>query len=72
MSDLLTLDDIAAMWKCNRRHARDVLVKLAEFPPTAPGSTTKNPVWLRSEVRAYANRKPKLPAQIPQHTPQPA
>jgi hypothetical protein len=72
MNDLLTLDDIAAMWKCDRRHARDVLVKLAAFPEKAPGSTLKNPVWLRSEVRAYANRKPKTPAQFPQHGPQPA
>lgn len=72
MNDLLTLDDIASMWKCSRRHARDVLVKLAEFPQPAPGSTLKNPVWLRSEVRAYANRKPKAPAQIPQQGLQPA
>lgn len=72
MNDLLTLDDIAAMWQCNRRHARDVLVKHAEFPPPAPGSTVKNPVWLRSEVRSYANRKPKSPAQIPHGSAQPA
>ena len=67
MTELLTLDDIASIWRCNRRHARDVVVKGAGFPETAPGSTTKNPVWLSVEVRAYANRKPRIPAQIPQH-----
>jgi len=72
MNDLLTLDDIASMWKCSRRHARDVLVKLAEFPPQAPGSTVKNPVWLRSEIRAYANRKPKNPVQLTHAHAQPA
>lgn len=72
MNDLLTLDDIASMWRCNRRHARDVVVKDSRFPMPAPGSTVKNPVWLRSEVRAYANRKINTDAQIPQHGAQPA
>ena len=66
MTHLLDFDDIAAMWKCSRRHARDVLTKLPAFPEPAPGSTLKRPVWLRSEVRAYANRKPSNPAKIPQ------
>ena len=26
--ELLTLDDIAAMYRCSRRHARDVITKL--------------------------------------------
>lgn len=64
MSDLLTIDDIAGMWKCSRRHARDVLVKMPAFPDPAPGSTIKQPVWLRTEVRAFANRKRAKPAQI--------
>ncbi len=72
MNDLLTLDDIAAMWRCSRRHARDVVVKGSGFPETAPGSTLKNPVWLTVEVKAFAHRKPKIPAQFPQHAPQPA
>ena len=72
MSELLALDDIATMWRCTRRHARDVVVKGAAFPETAPGSTVKNPVWLKVEVRAFAHRKPKTPAQFPQHAPQPA
>lgn len=62
MNDLMTLEDIAAMNKCSVRHARDVLVKLAGFPPEAPTSTPRNRLWLRSEVRAFIHRKP---AQIP-------
>lgn len=72
MNDLLTLDDIAAMWRCSRRHARDVVVKGAGFPDPAPGSTVKNPVWLTVEVRAFAHRRPKNHAQFPQHAAQPA
>jgi len=52
--ELLDLDDVAAMWKCSRRHARDILTKLPEFPTPAPGSTIKRPVWLRSRVLAFA------------------
>lgn len=66
MNELLTLDDIATMWRCNRRHARDTVVKGSGFPETAPGSTLKNPVWVKVEVRAFAHRKPKTPAQFPQ------
>lgn len=54
MSDLLNLDDVAEMYRCSRRHARDVLVKLPGFPAPAPGSTVKQPVWVRSHVRAFA------------------
>jgi hypothetical protein len=50
----MTLDDIAAMWRCTRRHARDMLVKMPEFPAPAPGSTPRRPVWLRSRVAAFA------------------
>ena len=62
MSDLMTLDDIAAMHHCSARHARDVLVKLRGFPAEAPTSTPRNRLWLKSEVRAFVHRKP---AQIP-------
>ncbi len=57
-SELLDLDDIAVLYRCSRRHARDVLTKLVGFPPVAPGSTQRNPLWLRTEVRAYMHRKP--------------
>lgn len=67
--DLMTLDEIAEMHHCGRRHARDVIVKLPGFPPEAPTSTPHNRLWLRREVRAFVNRKP---AQIPQQGAQPA
>jgi hypothetical protein len=63
--DLMTIEDIATMHRCSTRHARDVLVKLPGFPPEAPTSTPRNRLWLRSEVRAYINRKPaKIPHKL--------
>ena len=56
--ELLNLDDLTAMYRCSRRHARDVIVKLPGFPPIAPGSSPRNPLWLRAEVRAFLHRKP--------------
>lgn len=55
--ELLNLDDIATMYRCSRRHARDVVTKLVGFPELAPGSTQRNPLWLRIEVRAFLHRK---------------
>lgn len=69
MNDLMTLEDIATMHKCSLRHARDVIVKLPGFPSVAPTSTPHNRLWLRSEVRAFVNRKP---AKFPHAPPQPA
>lgn len=58
MSDeLLTLDDLADMYRCSRRHARDVITKLLGFPKSAPGSTARNPLWLRLEIRNFLHRK---------------
>ena len=54
--ELLDLGDIAALYRCSRRHARDVIVKQVRFPEIAPGSTPRNPLWLRVEVRAYLHR----------------
>ena len=56
--ELLNLNDLAELYRCGRRHARDVISKLIGFPELAPGSTQRNPLWLRVEVRAYLNRKP--------------
>jgi O-acetyl-ADP-ribose deacetylase (regulator of RNase III) len=56
--ELLTLEDIAAMYRCSYRHARDAIVKTIGFPVIAPGSTNRNPLWVRTEVRAFLNRKP--------------
>ena len=64
MNDLLTLAEIAEMHHCSLRHARDVIVRLPQFPNEAPTSTPRNRLWLRSEVRAFIHRKP---ARIP-HT----
>jgi hypothetical protein len=55
--ELLTMADIAELYRCSRRHARDVITKLVGFPDFAPGSTQRNPLWLRVEVRAYLHRK---------------
>jgi len=58
MSDLMTLDDIATMHHCSLRHARDVIVKMSDFPKEAPTSTPRNRLWLYDEVRAYVHREP--------------
>ena len=56
--ELLDLGDIAALYRCSRRHARDVIVKQVRFPEIAPGSTPRNPLWLRVDVKAFLHRKP--------------
>ncbi len=56
--ELLNLGDIAGLYRCSRRHARDVITKLVGFPELAPGSTPRNPLWLRAEIRAFLHRKP--------------
>lgn len=70
-TELLDLGDIAGLYKCSRRHARDVITKLVGFPEIAPGSTQRNPLWLRVEIRAYLHRKTtnsrKFPAQTASH-----
>lgn len=68
-ADLLTLECIAEMHHCKPRHARDVIVRLPGFPPEAPTSTPRKRLWLRTEVRAFINRKP---ARIPHTEPQAA
>jgi hypothetical protein len=52
---LMTIEDIAAMWKVTREHARRYLVRLPEFPDPAPGSTRKNQRWKTEDVRAFLN-----------------
>lgn len=53
-AEMMSLDDIAALWKVPRLYARDVLVKQEDFPSPAPGSTRKFQRWLRSQVEAFA------------------
>lgn len=55
--ELMDLGDIATLYRCSRRHARDVITKGAGFPDIAPGSTPRNPLWLRLEVQAFLHRR---------------
>lgn len=55
--ELLTIQDIADLFRCNYRTARDIKVKLAGFPPPVPGSSPRIPLWLRSKVRAFLHGK---------------
>lgn len=57
MSDeLLTLEDIAEMHKCDRRYARDIVVKTPGFPHEAPTSRPKHRLWIRAEVVQFVTR----------------
>jgi hypothetical protein len=58
-TELIDLSELAEMYKCSRRHARDVIAKLVGFPELAPGSTPRHPRWLRVEIRAFLHRKTK-------------
>lgn len=51
--ELLTIDDIAGMYRVSRRYARDFLVKKQGFPAPTNGSTRKNPLWLEGQLRDY-------------------
>ena len=62
MNDLLTLDDIAKLWKVTRDHARRYLVRLPEFPNPAPGSTRKNQRWKAQEVQRFLAGREQTPA----------
>ncbi len=53
MDELLTIDDIAALYKVQRRTARDEVVKSPGFPQHAPGTSWKKPRWLASEVMRF-------------------
>lgn len=62
MNDLMTLDDIAELWRVKREHARRHLVKLPEFPEPAPGSTRKNQRWKAEDVRSFLIGNQQTPA----------
>ena len=51
--DLMTIDDIAAMYRCSRRHARDTITKLVGFPNIVRGSSQRIPLWKRRDVAAF-------------------
>jgi len=50
---LMDLDDIAALYRCSRRQARDVITKGVGFPEIAHGASQRNPRWLGVEVREF-------------------
>jgi len=58
LDELLTADELAALYKVTRRQVLDVVVKAPGFPPIAPGTTRKKPRWLRTEVRRFLSRGP--------------
>jgi hypothetical protein len=53
-AEMMSVEDIAAMWKVPRDYALNVLVKQEGFPSPAPGSTRKFQRWLRRDVEAFA------------------
>ena len=53
-AEMMSVEDIAALWKVPREYARDVLVKIDGFPTPAPGSTRKFQRWLRRDVLRFA------------------
>jgi hypothetical protein len=56
--ELLTLDDIAALYRISRTHARDTLTKKPGFPQRVPGSTRAKPLWLREAIMGYMRNIP--------------
>ena len=56
--ELMSIQDIADLFRCNYRTARDIKVKLIGFPEPVPGSSVRIPLWLRSDVMAFIHRKP--------------
>lgn len=52
MSDLMTINDIAKMFRCSEVRAKDLL-KLPGFPPEAPTSTLRHKLWVRREIRDF-------------------
>jgi predicted DNA-binding transcriptional regulator AlpA len=53
VSDLLTIEEIADLWKVSRDYAQRYLVKKPDFPRPAPGSTRKKPRWRALDVQEF-------------------
>lgn len=53
-AEMMSVEDIAALWKVPRDYALNVLVKQEGFPAPAPGSTRKFRRWLRRDVESFA------------------
>lgn len=56
--ELLTIDDIATLYKVSRRTARDSIVKQAGFPEKVYGSSTRKPRWRSADVSRYIEQGP--------------
>ena len=54
--DLMTLDDIASLYRCSRRHARDCITKHPKFPQIVPGASRRLQLWLREDVVSFMTR----------------
>ena len=61
-AEMMSVEDIAALWKVPRDYARDVLVKQEGFPASAPGSTRKFQRWRKVDVMDFIAGNP---AKIP-------
>jgi hypothetical protein len=55
---MMSIEDIAALWKVPRDYARDVLVKQEGFPAPAPGSTRKFQRWRRKDILDFIEGDP--------------
>lgn len=52
-AEMMSVEDIAALWKVPRDYALNTLVKQEGFPSPAPGSTRKFQRWRRVDVLAF-------------------
>lgn len=53
MSDLLTIEDIASLYRVTVRFAREQLTKRPGFPKPIPGCTSRNRLWLKESIENY-------------------
>lgn len=51
--EILTLEDIAAMYKVSRTYARDKVVKRADFPRPSLALSQKMTRWSRGDVERW-------------------
>lgn len=58
-TDLLTLQDIADLYRVKYRFARDQLTKRPDFPKPIPGSSRKKPLWLVDTIQKYIRQGAK-------------
>lgn len=66
--ELLTVDDIARLYKVEPHTARDKIIKTPGFPDPAPGSTVRSRRWLASDVHAFVRREPAKARKNPAHS----